>query len=705
MFDYFAPSPRYVEDLLAHELSQLGATDVQIGHGGVHFKGDLETGLRSCLWSRVASRVLLEIRSFPMEQEEDLYNHLSQYPWEALFSLEQTFACRFTAMGRAPMDARMGALHIKDAIADRFREQTDVRPDVDKHNPDILISGHWEKNHCRIYLDLSGEPLSNRNYRKDAGEAPLRENLAASLLLRAGWPEIAAEGGGFWDPMCGSGTIAIEAAMMAADRAPGLKRFRWGFTHWKGFEPEVWATLLEEARERSEKGMETLALIGGSDMDTRVLSKAQDNAARAGLTLSFIACDIKELDQHLPQLPETGLILTNPPYGVRMRDRNGLEELYGHLGKFYRENLPFWNMSLITTEKELSFATGLKADKLHRFDNGALSCQLSHFTDPMNNRFIFHLSDSGEQFRNRLEKNWKRLRRWARKNDVSSYRLYDADLPDYNFALDFYEGRWVNLQEYVPPVAIDFKKSDKRLREAVQVISAMLEIPKSAVYIKQRKRQKGSDQYTKEAEGGEKYRIKENGYNCWCNFQDYLDTGIFLDHRPVRNYIKENSKDKWFLNLFCYTATASVAAAVGGASFTVSVDTSTTYLDWARDNFRLNKIKAEQHDFIRADVMNWLQKDRRTYHMIFVDPPTFSNNRTQKRIFDVQKDHVSLLNLCYRKLRPGGQIIFSNNFRTFQMKYVPRGGEIEDVTGWSIPEDFRRSKRIHRCWIIKKPLK
>jgi len=705
MFDYFASSPRYVEDLLAHELAEFGAQDVQISHGGVFFKGNLEVGLRACLWSRIASRVLLELRQFPMEKEEQLYDTLVEYPWESLFTLDDSFACRFTAKGRAPMDPRMGSLHIKDAIADRFRKVKDLRPDVDRDNPDLRISGHWEKDHCRIYLDLSGEPLSVRNYRKDAGEAPLRENLAAALLLRSNWPEMAAEGAGFWDPLCGSGTLVIEALLMAADQAPGLKRRKWGFTRWQGFEESLWEDLLEEARQRAEKGRENLPVIGGSDRDFRVLRKAGENARRAGFDLPFIESSLEELPEKLPELPEEGLILTNPPYGVRLEERSGLEELYAAIGRFYRERLPFWNLSLITTEKELSFATGLKADKVHRFDNGSLPCQLCHFTDPIQNRFVFHISDSGEQFKNRLEKNWKRISRWARKNDVSCFRLYDADLPDYNFAVDFYEGRWVNLQEYVPPVPIDFKKSDKRLKEAVYVISEMLEIPRASVFIKQRKRQKGNNQYDRQDKTGERYRIKENGYACWANFQDYLDTGIFLDHRPVRNWIKENAADKWVLNLFCYTATGSVAAAVGGARLTVSVDTSSTYLDWGQDNFRLNRLKPEEHDFIRADVMSWLEKERRRYHLIFVDPPTFSNNSTQKRNFDIQKDHIKLLNLCYRRLRPGGQIVFSNNFRTFEMKYTPRDGEIEEVTDWSIPEDFRRSKRIHRCWFIKKPLK
>lgn len=705
MFHYFASSPRYIEDLLAHELRELGAREVKIGKGGVHFQGDLETGLRSCLWSRTASRILLELIEFPMEQEEQLYQELEKYPWEELFSVEKNFACRFTSRGRAPMDPRMGSLHIKDAIADRFRKIKGVRPNVERDHPEVLISGHWDKNHCSIYLDLSGEPLSNRNYRTDSGVAPIRENLAAALLIRSRWLEIREAGGAFWDPLCGSGTLVIEAAMIASDQAPGLKRTSWGFQHWASYDSQLWEGLIQEAESRARAGKKGLPPMGGSDNNRKVLQKARDNAGRAGLNLNFMDCALEDLPRNKHDWSPRGLLLTNPPYGKRLDEKPELESLYSLLGQFYRENLPDWQLSLITTDKDLSFATGLRSDRIHKFDNGPLNCELSHFTEPEKNRFVFHLSDSGEQFKNRLQKNYKRIRRWAKKHGVSCYRLYDADLPDYNFALDFYEKKWVHLQEYVPPKTIDGDKAEKRIREAVTVISELLEIPKASVFLKQRKQQKGKDQYNRQNEGSERYLAHEHDYSCWVNFQDYLDTGIFLDHRPVRGWIRSNVKDQWFLNLFCYTATASVAAAQGEARLTVSVDTSTTYLDWGKDNFRLNHQFPEDHEFVKADVMSWLEKERRSFHVIFVDPPTFSNNRTQKRIFDIQKDHIDLLRLCYRRLRPGGMLIFSNNFRKFEMEFkAPADGEMEEITEWSIPEDFRRGKRIHRCWMIKKGL-
>ncbi|MDA3851068.1 MAG: bifunctional 23S rRNA (guanine(2069)-N(7))-methyltransferase RlmK/23S rRNA (guanine(2445)-N(2))-methyltransferase RlmL, partial [Spirochaetaceae bacterium] len=666
----------------------------------------LELGLRACLWSRVASRVFLELSSFTMSKEEHLYDNMVEYSWEKIFSLESTFACRFTMRGQNPIiNPRFASLKLKDAVADRFRKVYDSRPNVDRENPDINISGHWERDKCRIYIDLSGQPLSVRNYRKDKGIAPIRENLAAALLLRSHWPEKAKEGHGFWDPFCGSGTIVVEAALMAADQAPGMLRRRWGFKHWLGFDSDLWNDLMIEARERAEKGKENLPPMGGSDKDDQVLSKAEGNARRAGFNLSFLHSPLDELIEKHGPIVDKGLILTNPPYGQRLEERHGLEGLYKSLGDFYLEQLPIWEMAIITSERELSYATGLRAQGVHRFDNGSLSCELSHFSDPANHKFVFHVSVSGEQFQNRLDKNLSRIQRWAEKNEVSCYRIYDADLPDYNFALDFYQGKWINLQEYVPPGIVDQKQTDKHIREAIEVLQHTLKLPKSSIYVKQRKSQTRSIQYDRQDHKGQRFRIAENGCYGWTNFQDYLDTGIFLDHRPIRKYIKEHAKDTWFLNLFSYTATASVAAATGGASLCVSVDTSTTYLDWGKDNFRVNKIHPQDHEFIKDDAMAWLKKEKRSYHMIFVDPPTFSNNSTQKRKFDVQKDHINLLNLCYRRLRPGGTLIFSNNFRQFEMQYQCRDGEMEEVTSWSIPEDFSRGKRIHRCWIIKKPLK
>ena len=321
------------------------------------------------------------------------------------------------------------------------------------------------------------------------------------------------------------------------------------------------------------------------------------------------------------------------------------------------------------------------------------------------------LSPQAEQFKNRLAKNVKRLRKWARKNEVTSYRIYDADLPNYNFALDWYEGHWIHFQEYAPTVRIDLDKAEKRVREGISVICDVLEIERSAVFVKTRRRQKGTSQYKKgesrqsQPDRQEEDRLiaRESGALFLLNLTDYLDTGLFLDHRPVRKWIRDNSEGRDFLNLFAYTGSATVLAAAGGARSTTTVDGSKTYTRWAQDNMAFNRLTGDQHRFFTADCFTWLEKERGEYDLIFLDPPTFSNSKGNKTTFDIQKDHVRLIELALGRLRSGGTLIFSNNFKKFKMEFASEEYALEEVTTWSVPEDFRGSRKIHRCWFISCP--
>ncbi len=306
-------------------------------------------------------------------------------------------------------------------------------------------------------------------------------------------------------------------------------------------------------------------------------------------------------------------------------------------------------------------------------------------------------------FANRLRKNLKRLGKWARKNRISCYRLYDADMPEYAVAIDIY-GDWVHLQEYKPPASIDEEAARTRLEDILEVLPDVLGVRRERIVVKVRQRQKGTDQYRKQGREGEFLEVSEGSAKLLVNLTDYLDSGLFLDHRPVRQMIAEKSQGKRFLNLFAYTATATVHAALGGAT-TTSVDMSNTYLEWARRNLELNGFSGEQHRLVQADCGEWLKQAAGEFDLIFIDPPTFSNSKRMDDTFDVQRDHVALLKAATRLLAEGGEMIFSTNYRRFKFDFeaFPEM-QIRDITTASIPEDFKRNRRIHQCYVLSRKL-
>lgn len=308
-----------------------------------------------------------------------------------------------------------------------------------------------------------------------------------------------------------------------------------------------------------------------------------------------------------------------------------------------------------------------------------------------------------EMFANRLRKNLRHLGKWARREGVSCYRVYDADLPEYALAVDLYEG-WAHVQEYAAPAEVDPAQAAARLRAALQVMPEALGVPGDQVILKVRRRQKGLAQYERRAATGVFREVQEGGLRFLVNLADYLDTGLFLDHRPTRAMIRGLVKGGRFLNLFAYTGTASVYAAAGEAASTTTVDMSPVYLDWARRNMAINGfVEGRTHRLVRADCLTWLAAAHpERYHVIFLDPPTFSNSkRMGAATFDVQRDHVDLLRRAAQLLARDGVMLFSNNFRHFKMhRHALPELAIEEITHATIAPDFRRSPRIHSCWRI-----
>ncbi len=780
-YQLFATTPKAMESILTDELRALGVNHIKATLAGVAFQGDLETAYRACLWSRTANRILLVLSSFEVKTQEDLYNGVQKIDWFEHLNPEDSLAVSFSAKNsEAINNTHFGALKVKDAIVDQMRDKFQVRPSINTEQPNIRINVYLNGENAQLSLDLSGESLHRRGYRDVNIKAPMKENLAAAMLLRSGWPQIAKQQGSLIDPMCGSGTLLLEGAMIAADYAPGLLRDYFGFIGWKKHDAQCWKKLRAEAEQRKKIGMEKLPVIVGFDQNRQTVNTALAHVANAGLQhkIHIERRDIEDAEPAESWKP--GLLICNPPYGERLGDEQETAELYKKFGETLKAHFIGWKAAMIISNPELGFRLGIRSQKPVTLFNGALECKLLRLDIEERNFFIpkartqeeritqaletskaqeqriaeaaetrpapqaettgtdmpadkeasisiagndiaepvaaemFAYMDVGKgrelgavSFANRLKKNLKKLSNWAKQNRISCYRVYDADLPEYAVAVDIYQGAetWVNVQEYEPPKSIDQHKADQRLAGLLAEIPRVLGVPSDQVFLKIRRKQKSTDQYEKHGDQGRFHIIEEGGCKLLVNFEDYLDTGLFLDHRPIRMMIQQQAKGKSLLNLFAYTGSATVHAAMGGAKSTTTVDMSNTYINWAKKNLALNVTQGD-HEFIQADCLEWLateaEQPSKHYDLIFLDPPTFSNSKRMDEPFDIQNDHVQLINNAISLLSPGGVLYFSTNFRRFKIdKQALSDLIVEDISAATIPEDFARNPKIHYCWRIK----
>jgi 23S rRNA (guanine2445-N2)-methyltransferase / 23S rRNA (guanine2069-N7)-methyltransferase len=719
---WFAACPKGLEALLAAELATLGASSTRETVAGVYFTGPVALGYRACLWSRLANRVLLPVARLQAIDSDTLYQQLRGVDWASLFSVGNSFAIDFSGENNAIRNTQFGAQRSKDAIVDWFVEAQGKRPSVARKDPDVRLNVRLSGEQAVLSLDFSGGSLHQRGYRLKGGAAPLKENLAAAILLRADWPGIAAKGGALIDPMCGSGTLLLEGAMMAADIAPGLGRRRFGFEHWQGHNEDQWRAILADARGRAERGrVSTLPEIRGYDADPRVIRTAQENIARIGLE-KVVRVSARPLDKFARPTHVSmpiGLLVCNPPYGERLGEKDSLRSLYHELGEVMAREFSGWRAAVFTSDLDLGKAIGLRSHKRYALWNGAIAAHLLLFELVDNQlrplpesenvgaagneaaRPAGELSAGARMFANRIRKNRKRFAAWRKREQVQCYRLYDADMPEYAVAVDIY-GERVCVAEYQAPRGVDPDAAQRRLEDVQAALPDALGVAADGIVYKQRRRQRGTEQYEKQDSSGELISVTEGQARLLVNLQDYLDTGLFLDHRPLRRRLGVEAAGKDFLNLFCYTGTATVQAALGGARSTTSVDMSNTYLGWAGKNLAHNGLDDPSNTLVRDNCIEWLKGAGPEYDLILLDPPSFSNSTAMSGSFDIQRDHAGLVRSAMAVLRSGGQLYFSNNRRGFKLDAtLEKEFQCEDITRATLDPDFQRNAKIHSCWLIR----
>lgn len=771
--EYFATCPKGFEALLAGELKRLKAQRVRPLKGGVAFFGSKSDGYRICLWSRIASRILRVVDRVSAESAEALYSSVKTISWDIFVGPNATISVSARGKNEALRNTQFAALKVKDAICDCLREKRGSRPNVEPTRPDVPVWVSIHNKKATISIDYAGESLHRRGYRTqgESVEAPLKEALAAGMLVWGGWDKLASpryrraqaqrlgvegvvEAPTFVDPTCGSATLVIEAAMMATDRAPGLSRDYWGFEGCADFDAEAFDDLLADADERFEAGLENAPNIIGIDIDPKAIKIAEGNARRAGLgkLVQFVCASCEYAGDVLNKcevdLEHPGFIACNPPYGVRL--------LQGELGEFYKALSaglqPFsseWSLCVITPDKLFDSAVGFDAVDTLSVYNGAIEATLRKYQLGSSFKETLSLllldgkevevtvsSSHAQQFADRLRKMIKTRRKWARKHAIHAYRVYDSDLPDYAVAIEVFEEKDtldlnVLVTEYQAPKEIDPQLATRRFMDACSIAQVLFEVDDDHLFTRVRKQDKGGSQYKKEHRQNHCIVVEEAGLPFELDLSGYLDTGLFLDHRITRGLVGNMAKGKSFLNLFAYTGTASVYAAACGATQTTTVDMSQTYLEWARRNMQRAGFSGGEHQFIRADVLAWVEHESQTleqasylpeetlpsakqvsekapqhYDVIFLDPPTFSNSKTMgKRSWDIQRDHVALLNKVVRLLNNEGVIVFSGNLRSFKLDeqaVSAMGLQIENITAQTIPEDFSRNPRIHFCYVLTK---
>ena len=739
--DLIATTTFGLEAIAARELKSLGYEPKIVQSGRVLFQGDESAICRSNLWLRTADRVLVRLGAFEARDFGELFDRTFALPWEAWIPPDAEFPVSGRSIKSQLSSVPACQKIVKKAVVEKLKAAhgVDLLPET---GPKFSIEVALLEDLATLVIDTSGPGLHKRGYRPLAGKAPLKETLAAAMILLSFWrpdrPLV--------DPFCGTGTIPIEAALIGRNLAPGLQR---------GFAAEAWprlpSALWEAGREqaRGDARPDLPVRILGTDLDAGALRLARYHAEKAG-----VAADLHFQQHGFAELTSQrlhGCLICNPPYGQRMGQQDEVLSIYRAMPDVFRR-LKTWSFYILTAYPEFEAIVGQQADRRRKLYNGRIECTYYQFygpkpgaelrepepvrepaaesaadektgdcpdfreakmglspsppsrgTQPAFGGLSAKAFEQAEIFRSRLLKRARHLRRWPSKLGITCYRIYEQDIPEVPLVVDRYED-CLHMAEFERPHEHTPAQHGDWLDLMQRTAGEVLEVSPGNIYLKRRRRQRGPAQYERVAAEGRTIAVSEGGLRFEVNLSDYVDTGLFLDHRITRSMVRDLAAGKRFLNLFAYTGAFSVYAAAGGAATTVSVDLSNTYLEWAQRNMALSGLAGIQHEFVRDDALHFLRSRprREMFDLAVVDPPTFSNSKSLEDFWDIQRDHVELLNCLLELMSPGGTIFFSSNFRRFKLAEAEiRGVSIREISRQTVPADFR-NRRIHRCWRMAK---
>jgi len=735
-----------LEAVVRRELADLGYESQIIAPGWIRFCGDLAAICRTNLWLRTADRILLQMSTFPAEDFDALFENTKAMDWHEWIAADGAFPVIGRSLKSQLSSVPACQRAVKKAVVESLlrAHQTDSLPET---GPQYKIEVAILKDQVTLTIDTTGPSLHKRGYRQQAAKAPLKETLAAAMILLSFWdrerPLI--------DPFCGSGTIPIEAALIGRNLAPGLKR-SFAAEMWPNVAERLWDEARTEARDLAQAELSERLI--GTDINERALRSARHNAEQAGVSEQV---HFQERSfELLTSKRKYGCVITNPPYGQRLGEGRDLEPLYRSIPEVLRK-LPTWSHFILTSYPNFEAVIQRQADRRRKLYNGRIECTYYQFHGPRPtdgsvanvvaeaederrvtadersesteslsaggslrstpgtqvarptqrvNRPVFgglseKALEQAELFRRRLLKRARHLRRWPSKQGITCYRLYERDIPEIPLVVDRYENH-LHMAEYERPHDRDLAEHADWLDLMVRTAGEALDVDRRKIFFKRRRRQRGTTQHERLAEQRYEITVNEGSLQFVVNLSDYIDTGLFLDHRITRSMVRDAADGANFLNLFGYTGAFTVYAASGGAARTTTVDWSGTYLDWAKRNMSLNGFAGRQHRFVRDDALTYLRQlpEVGMYDLAVVDPPTFSNSKRTDGFWDIQRDYTELFNCLLHQMNPGGVIYFSTNFRRFKLDETAiESATIREISKQTVPPDFR-NRRIHRCWRI-----
>ena len=705
--DFISTCATGLEDLVSAEIDGWSGRVDDSGRGVVRWCGSLEAGCRCCLWSRFSSRLILLLAEFEISNTDDLYEASRALPWEDHLSEGNSFAVDCVLAGRPEKavigNSMFGGLRVKDGIVDRFRDMSGRRPSVQTRRPDVQVYLQVDGAKVLLGLDLSGESLHRRGYRVEAGPAPLKENLAAAIVALSGWDGSTA----LLDPMCGSATLLIEAALLYGDSAPGLGRSYFGLFGWSGYPAQLWESLVAEALGREEASQHSLwPRLIGYDGDRSAVAAARKNIRRAGLE-DRVVVEHREIQRLKNDDQGPGHIVCNPPYGERLADKQMVRHLYRFMGERFQQEFGDWKITVFTAAPDYADQFRLACNATRKMHNGPLSCRLlSGYPLPETGgsesggggQAIEATGGDGSELANRLKKNFRKLQPWASSHALDCFRLYDRDLPQFNVTIDIV-GSSLYINEFSPSPEADPKQVDSRFSQVIRTVRDLFQLGRDRVIIRRGRTSRGLTD--KGAVRQRAYEIKEGSAVFLAHLPGSPDTGFILDQRFVRRLISEAAGRGPFLSLFDSSGAATVCACLGGAGKTVTAGLSGGSRAFVTSNFSRNGMALENHQVVEEPVMAWLAQNRERFSLIYINLRRKTYGRGTSWSFDTHADHPALVKRALSCLADGGRLIVSTLVPSFRLDpSVEQLCRIKEISKSVFPDDLPKTARNFRCYLI-----